>query len=116
MTVLREDKFEEVMVLILSAIYRETDAKFAALESKLTRLETAQQEFSYKGNWQEGKQYKRGNFVTLGSVWHANVDTRSKPGSDSDWALVVPKPRDGRDGKDYVPPEPPERRTTRSHR
>ena len=96
-----DDTLVEVMGRVVAEVYRETDAKIAALEAKLA-------EFTYKGAWTEGRQYKRGNFVTAGSVWHANADTRSRPGVDSDWSLALPKPRDGRDG--MPPPEPPEPR------
>ena len=87
----------EVMGRALLIVHQETDAKFAALEAQITGLRNAMSEFCYRGLWVENKQYKRGNFVTLGSVWHAAVDTRSKPGTDSDWTLVIAKPRDGKD-------------------
>jgi hypothetical protein len=99
-----DDTFAQTMAMIVAAITNEMDAKLTALEARLA-------EFAFRGAWIEGRQYKRGNFVTLGSVWHAAVDTRSKPGTDSDWVLVMSKPRDG---KDAPLPEPPEPRTVRS--
>jgi hypothetical protein len=72
------------------------------------------QEFSFKGQWAEFKTYKAGNFVSMGGqVYHANVDTDSRPGTDSMWTLACKSGRDGRDGKDFVPPEP---RIVRSER
>ena len=113
MTVFRnENQFVEVMGLVVAAIQQEFDAKLA-------RLESAMQEFRYCGTWIDGRVYKRGNFVTLGAVWHCNDTTLSRPGTNNDWALAVPKPRDGRDGKDATaeaPAETPERRTVRSRR
>jgi hypothetical protein len=110
---LSEAKFEEVMVYIVSGIFRETNAQFAALEAKLTRLETAMAQFKFVGQWAEFKTYKTGNFVSMGGqVYHANVDTNSRPGTDSAWTLACKSGRDGRDGKD-APPEP---RTVRAER
>ena len=106
----------------MGTLLREVEARLTA---KIAALESAMSEFAYKGQWIEGKQYRRGNFVTLGSVWHAAVDTTSKPGSDSDWTLVIAKPRDGRDaearatnGTGAPLPQPPEpgQRTVRSQR
>ena len=118
--VLYEDTFEDVMVRVLSAVHKETDAQFAALEAKLTRLETAMQEFKFVGQWQEIKTYKAGNFVSMGGqIYHANVDTNSRPATDSTWTLAVKSGRDGRDGKDGAlspkQTEPPPR-TVRSQR
>jgi hypothetical protein len=102
--IIRDDEsFAQVMALVVRAIADETDAKLAGLESKLERFEAELAEFCYKGQWVEGTQYRRGNFVSLGAIWHANYDTQSRPGADNtDWTLAVPK---GRDGKDGAPPE-----------
>jgi len=56
----------------------------------------------YRGVFQEGKAYERGDLVTWGgSVWHCNAETPEKPGDGSkSWTLAVKKGRDGRDGKD----------------
>ena len=94
------EAIERAVGAAIGAVVRE-------LEAQIEQLETAMAEFAYRGNWQEGKSYRRGNFVTLGSVWHACVDTNSRPGVNSTWTMVVPKPRDGKDGKDFTPPPPP---------
>ena len=68
------------------------------------KFEAAMKEFAYKGAWEQVKQYRAGNFVSFASgIWHCNSDTREKPGTNGDWALAVPKARDGRD---YTPPPP----------
>ena len=104
------EQIERAVGEAIGTLLRESEARVKALEAKINRLETAMAEFRFVGQWQEHKSYKAGNFVTLGAVWHANADTTSRPGTDSDWTLAVPKPRDGRDA---TPPEP---RTVRSHR
>lgn len=55
----------------------------------------------YRGVWKEGL-YLKGDTVTrAGSIWHADKDTETIPGSpDSDWTLAVKKGRDGRNGDD----------------
>ena len=89
---------------------REAEARFAA------KLEDAVKEFAFKGQWTEGAQYRRGNFVSLGGqVYHANADTQSRPGTDGSWTLACKSGRDGRDGRDAAPPEQPER-SVRSYR
>jgi hypothetical protein len=107
-----EDLFVKTLGLVVRTINEETDEKLRSLEARLL-------EFAYRGQWVENRQYRRGNFVTLGSVWHAAVDTRSKPGTDSDWTLVIPKPRDGadgKDGKDAPPADTPAQRAVHSGR
>lgn len=79
-----DDAFVEVMARIVAAIYQETDAKIAALEAKIDGLHAAMQELCFVGQWQEFKIYKTGNFVSIGGqIYHANVDTNSRPGSDA---------------------------------
>src|SRR5262245_36862231 len=78
----------------------------------------ATKEFRFIGTWEENKQYKRGNFVSLGGqVYHCNIGTTARPGTDSSWTLAVKSGRDGRDGRD-APAEPEQlaQRTTRSQR
>jgi hypothetical protein len=112
-----DDAFVAVMGRVVAEINRETDAKIAAFEAKISGLQAAMQEFAYKGAWTE-RQYRTGNFVSMGGqVYHANADTTSRPGSDSSWTLAVKSGRDGRDGKDgAAPTELPASRTVRSHR
>jgi hypothetical protein len=93
------------------------EARCAALEAKIARLEEAAKEPRYKGVWVPDQTYTRGDFCTLGGIWHCDVvTTRMRPGTDASWTLALPKPRDGRDGKDAAPSEPPERRSVRSQR
>jgi hypothetical protein len=108
--VLRNDNFfVETMAIIVRAIHEETDAKLAALEVRLA-------EFAFKGTWSEGHRYCKRNLVSMGgAIYYCNVDaTDMRPGISPDWALLVPKPKDGRDGRDAT--EPPEQRTVRGER
>lgn len=83
------------------------------LEQRIIKLEEAMKEFTFKGTWTEGAQYKRGNFVSMGgSIYHCEHDTASRPGSDNNWTIAVKSGRDGRDGRDApTTPEPPPQRT-----
>jgi hypothetical protein len=94
-----DDTLAEAIGMAIGRLMRERDAKIAALEA-------AMREFTFKGQWSEGREYKKGNFVTLGAIWHANCDTNARPGTDQTWSLAIPKPKDGRDGRDAAPPEP----------
>jgi len=51
----------------------------------------------YRGVWLAGKQYERGDCVTVGgSVYHANADTSTRPGELAQaWTLAVKQGRDG---------------------
>ena len=102
-----DSAFEKFLVQLCSGVFKEVNAQFASLEAKLARLETATQQFKFVGQWAEFKTYKSGNFVSMGGqVYHANVDTDSRPGADSTWTLACKSGRDGRDGKDFASPEP----------
>jgi collagen type III alpha len=54
----------------------------------------------YRGVYQHGKQYERGDVVTWsGATWHTNVTTATKPDEGhKDWTLMVKRGRDGKDG------------------
>jgi hypothetical protein len=56
----------------------------------------------YRGVYQDGKTYARGDGVTwAGSEWHCHEPTTTKPGDGSKaWTLKVKRGRDGRDGVD----------------
>jgi hypothetical protein len=96
-----DDELAQAIGTIIGEERSETDAKIEALNAKIARLETAMGEFTFKGAWVEGQEYKRGNFVSVGgSIFFCSSDTRSKPTNGGDWALAVPRARDGRDGKD----------------
>jgi hypothetical protein len=66
------------------------------IADRVKALEEREKHFGFKGVWQASNDYLRGNFVTYdGSLWHCNSDnTRSKPGSGSDWTLAVKSGRD----------------------
>lgn len=61
----------------------------APLERKIADLESRVPE--YRGIWRaEDTPYRRGAMVTLGgSIWHSNVATNARPGTNSDWTLAV---------------------------
>ena len=51
----------------------------------------------YRGVFQPGHEYDRGDSVTLdGSCWVALKDTSAKPGDDDSWQLAVKRGRNGR--------------------
>jgi collagen type III alpha len=56
----------------------------------------------YRGVFQEGAAYVRGDTVTwAGSLWHCDADEAGKPGDGAKgWTLAAKRGRDGRDGKD----------------
>lgn len=56
----------------------------------------------YRGVYQDGKAYTKGDAVTwAGSLWMVGEDTTTKPGDGSKaYTLAVKKGRDGRDGMD----------------
>jgi hypothetical protein len=99
-------QFEEFMLRVIVGVYAEVDA----------RIEESMKEFVFRGSWTDGRKYKKRNLVSLGgAVFYCNVEsTDMRPGVSPDWALLVPKAKDGRDGRDAG--EPPEPRTVRSER
>jgi Collagen triple helix repeat (20 copies) len=56
----------------------------------------------YRGVYQAGSSYQRGDLVTFGgSIFHANDDTTDKPEEAGRiWTLAAKRGRDGRNGKD----------------
>jgi integrin beta 3 len=56
----------------------------------------------YRGVYQSGRAYERGDLVTFGgSIFHANDDTADKPEEMGRiWTLAAKRGRDGRNGKD----------------
>jgi hypothetical protein len=106
------------MLYVIGSVLEVMHLGLDHLEEKIIKpIEERTKEFRFVGQWQEGKTYRAGNFVSMGGqVYHANADTDSRPGTDGTWTLAVRSGRDGRDGKDATPPEPPTQRTTRSHR
>ena len=110
---LTEDTFAETMGLVVAAINKETDAKIAALQTQIKRLE-AGMELKF-GQWQPG-QYKAGSIVSIPAlgIYRAVDDTAAHPSKSASWQLLLKAGRDGRDGRDAV--EPPAQRTARSSR
>src|SRR5262245_56703675 len=96
------DVIEPAVGEALGKAMAEMDASVAAKPKAVAT------ELTFKGHWHEGTQYERGNFCSLGGIWHANKATTSRPGTDDTWTLAIAR---GRDGKDAAPPEAPERRT-----
>jgi len=58
----------------------------------------------YRGVFEPGRAYVRGDTVTLnGSLYHCNVPTtEARPGDGADWTLSVKHGRDGRNGRDLA--------------
>jgi hypothetical protein len=86
------EKFgRDIVEAVKAYVARETEElreRIRALERRPT--------LRYEGVWQSGKTYQRGNVVTdAGSMWHANIATSARPGSDtSAWTLAVKRGRD----------------------
>lgn len=90
----RED-LREVIRGLAPVIKEYVQSEIGPIQKRLTEIETKGVE--YKGVFQAAQQYERGNLVTLkGSMWHANVVTRSVPGTSNDWTLCVKAGRDAR--------------------
>jgi integrin beta 3 len=63
---------------------------------------------SFEGPYQEGKSYGIGHVVFYaGQSWHCNTPTTAKPELGvKEWAILVKRGRDGKDGRDLAPPMP----------
>jgi hypothetical protein len=71
---------------------KRVDEREAALRKDFEQRIAAIESFGvkYLGVWQSAADYVRGNMVTLdGSMWHANENTRDKPGTSKAWTLAV---------------------------
>jgi hypothetical protein len=79
--------------------------QIAPLKARISELEAAQREWKYLGVWEEGREYRAGNFCTdHGSIWHANTTTTSRPAVDHvSWTLAVKQGRPGRDANSAEP-------------
>lgn len=99
-----------VMDAVADIIRQYTDAALAPLSKRLDALERENAELkaagtttladAYQGIWAPGRNYKRGDVSTHdGSVWLAQVDTNTKPGSDAAWRMLVKRGRDGKDAR-----------------
>lgn len=91
-----EGSIREAADMVLSA-------RIKALEARLEAAESALREgpFKYMGSYATGTDYAKGSFVTHdGSLWHANENTRAKPGGGGyEWTLCVKRGKDGRDAR-----------------
>jgi len=69
-------------------------AHVEALELKLADSTTR-----YRGTWQAGERYVRGDLITdRGSIWFCSEPTTARPGDDfTAWRLACRKGRDGKD-------------------
>ena len=73
-------------------------------------VEQRLKDFAYKGVYENGSRYVRGNFVTKGgSVWACLQSTSQVPGESSDWQLAV---KHGADGSATPTESPTAPRTT----
>ena len=67
------------------------------LVKQIEKLENSPLE--YTGLHEQGKGYKKNQFVTCnGSLWACLKPTHQRPGDTSDWQLAVKR---GKDGKDW---------------
>jgi hypothetical protein len=63
-------------------------------------IERRMKDFAYKGVYENGTKYVRGNFVTKGgSVWACLQNTSQVPGESADWQLAVKHGADGKDAR-----------------
>jgi hypothetical protein len=68
----------------------------APLRDRIAALEARQQGQKYCGVWEADREYHAGNFCQhKGFIWHANVRTKSMPGTDP--TVWVPAVEDGKD-------------------
>jgi hypothetical protein len=73
------------------------DARIAALERRIAEVEAVQKAARYRGTWQPGERYEKGNLAThAGSLWAAIDDSPGKPGV-SGWQLAAKRGADGKD-------------------
>ena len=89
----------------------ERNQRIAALEQRLAAVEEREKALgppmTYHDVWDRDARYTKGAVVThSGSGWVALNDNLGRPpGTTSDWRLFVKRGKDGRDGRDYTPPE-----------
>ena len=80
---------------VVEAVKSYVDATFAPLRQRIEELEAR----GYKGVYEEGREYSKGQMVTRhGSIFHCNRTTRQRPAECDDWTLAVKAGRDGKDG------------------
>jgi hypothetical protein len=78
---------------LATVIQRETVAiktRLAAIEARLHGIENRAGGVKMLGVWLDGNEYEAQNLVVHGgSLWCAQARTKSKPGSDGSWQLIV---------------------------
>jgi hypothetical protein len=81
--------FEDDLAKELAELIRHhVDTAIKPLQKRLERLEL-RGELKYCGVWQQQK-YQPGCLVTLGGgLWHCEMHTESRPGTDACWRLAV---------------------------
>jgi hypothetical protein len=69
----------------------------ARIEARFSELQVRTFADVYQGVFEPDKAYTRGLLATWGgSLWLSLTETRSKPGENGDWKLIVKKGSDGR--------------------
>lgn len=81
--------FNEKIIDALAEGAREHIGRLIApLQRRIEELEAGA--FSYEGVFEEGRRYRRNQFVTWqGSLWHCAGETGARPGTSSLWRLCV---------------------------
>ncbi len=93
------DAVAEVMPELFDHKAKPLIERIAALEAETKALKADRPTLAdaYKGTWQPSAfdAYARGDAVTFdGSLWLARAVTRTKPGTDDTWQMIVKKGRD----------------------
>lgn len=89
------NKFEQVVETFtavknyVDGLQDEVEAVVKEIGKRLKALE-ARPDLKYCGTWDGASQFNEGNFVThRGSLWACKAETRTEPGTSSDWQLAV---------------------------
>jgi hypothetical protein len=93
----------EIVARGVSPVLREFRERVDKLEARLAAVEQRPAAVAYRGIWEPGQTYHRGDFVTrAGSVWHCELDSSRGiiPGTSTAWKLACKKGSDGRDAKE----------------
>lgn len=99
-----------IMDAVAGVIKQYTDGAVApllkridALELEVAELKAAKSQTladSFRGSWQPGVVYERGNLAVYdGQLWLALGGNSKKPGLDDSWRLITKRGRDGKDAR-----------------
>jgi hypothetical protein len=91
------------------AVRDDIDAAVRPLKEQIAELQLTLEQFGFRGDWEPGVEFKRGNFVMLsGSLWHCNADnTTSRPDTHNpDWKIAVKRGRDAPRAEPRSPTRP----------